>query len=188
MVILVDMDDTIEHLLVPWLDWLNKEFGRNVRKADVHSWDMREAYPGLTKEEIFAALDEDAFWDTVPPIDGAAEVLKKWIDRGHEVYIVTSTPVGSVRAKMERVLFRYFPFIAWDHVIITAKKQLLKAEVMVDDGYHNLVGGDYRKILVDAPYNREFDEKKDGMIRVYDWNEIDEAVEKIEEESAGDRV
>ena len=176
MVILVDMDDTIEHLLVPWLDWLNRKYGRNVRKSDVHSWDMRIAYPGLMLEEIFGALDEEEFWDTVPPIEGAAEVLERWMKQGHQVYIVTATPPRSVRAKMERVLFRYFPFLSWDQVIITSNKQLLKADVMVDDGYHNLVGGDYRKVLVDAPYNREFDEKKDGMIRVHNWKEIEEAV------------
>ena len=111
MVILVDMDDTIEHLLVPWLDWLNRKFGRNVRKSDVHSWDMRIAYPGLTLEEIFGALDEEEFWDTVPPIEGAAEVLERWMKQGHRVYIVTATPPKSVQAKMERVLFRYFPYL-----------------------------------------------------------------------------
>ena len=184
MIILVDMDDTIEHLLVPWLDWLNQRFGRNVQKSDVHAWDMRKAYPGLTLEEIFSALDEDEFWDTVPPIDGAAEVLDKWMKQGHQVYIVTATPYGSVRAKMERVLFRHFPFISWKQVIITSNKQLLKGDVMVDDGYHNLVGGNYKKILVDAPYNQEFDETEESMIRVRDWKEIEAAVEKIEKEFA----
>ena len=182
MIILVDMDDTIEHLLVPWLDWLNARYGKNVRESDVVSWDMRVAYPDLTLDEIFEVLDEDAFWETVPPIDGAREGLEYLIERGHRIYIVTSTPVRSVRAKMERVLFRYFPFLNWNQVIITSNKQMLKADVMIDDGYHNLVGGAYRKILVDAPYNRGFDEKKDGMIRVHNWKEIVETVAMMEAE------
>ena len=30
---------------------------------------------------------------------------------------------------------------------------------MIDDGIHNLIGGEYKKILFDAPYNRSFDDK-----------------------------
>lgn len=184
MVILIDMDDTIEHLLVPWLNWLNEKYGKNITESDVTSWDMKVAYPDLTYDQIFAPLDDASFWDTVPPIDGAPEAVKWMIERGHDVYIVTSTPHRSVEAKMERVLFRYFPFISWDHVIVTSRKQLLKADVMIDDGYHNLVGGAYEKILVDAPYNRMMDEKKDGMIRVRNWGEIEKAVLEIEKKHA----
>lgn len=49
---------------------------------------------------------------------------------------------------------------------------MIKGDVLVDDGIHNLIGGDYRKILVDAPYNREFNEKEYGMVRVKIWKEI----------------
>ena len=180
MVILVDMDDTIEHLLVPWLDWLNRQYGKNVRESDVISWSMQVAYPDLTIEQIFAPLDDPEFWDTVTPVEGAPEALKRFMERGHEVYIVTSTPPVSVAPKMERVLFRYFPFIDWYQVIITGKKQMIKADVMIDDGVHNLAGGDYKKILVDAPYNRAYDEKKEGMIRVYNWKEIEAVIEEME--------
>ena len=180
MVILVDMDDTIEHLLVPWLDWLNRQYGKNVRESDVVSWSMQVAYPDLTIEQIFAPLDMAEFWDTVTPVEGAPEALKRMIERGHEVYVVTSTPPYSVEAKMERVLFRYFPFIPWSNVIITGNKQMLKADVMIDDGVHNLEGGNYVKILVDAPYNRAYDETQEGMIRVRNWSEIEEVMREIE--------
>ena len=180
MVILVDMDDTIEHLLIPWLDWLNKEHGKNVRESDVVSWHMKDSYPDLSEEEIFAPLYGEDFWNTVTPIEGAAEALQRLIEQGHQVYIVTATPYQGLRAKMEKVLFRYFPFLSWNQVIITSNKQMIKADVMIDDGYHNLVGGDYIKILVDAPYNRRYDEKADGMIRVYNWSEIENVIEGIE--------
>ncbi|MBO7364928.1 MAG: hypothetical protein J6U26_06340 [Lachnospiraceae bacterium] len=176
MVILVDMDDTIEHLLVPWTECLNRKYGKNVRLTDVKCWNMQVTYPDLTTEEIFSPLDEDSFWDAVTPIEGAPEALKRLMDRGHEVYIVTATPYQSVAAKMERVLFRYFPFIRWDHVIVASNKQMIRADVLVDDGYHNLLGGSYRKILMDAQCNRMYDEKKAGMFRVKDWAEAERLI------------
>ena len=64
-------------------------------------------------------------------------------------------------------------------MIITSRKQLLRADVLVDAGIHNLEGGDYRKILVDAPYNRDYDAEANGMIRVHNWDEIEAAIRQI---------
>lgn len=181
MRILVDMDDTIELLLQAWIDAANARFGTSVSTEDVTDWDVTKAFPGLSHDDVYGIISDDDFWKTVEPFPGAPEALKRFVDEGHEVYVVTVTPHEQVKSKMENVLFKYFPFIDWSHVIITSKKQLLKADILIDDGFHNLVGGEYHKILVDAPYNRDFDEKSEGMIRVYNWDEIEDAVDEIYE-------
>ena len=73
---------------------------------------------------------------------------------------------------MERVLFRYFPYLKWENVIIASRKQMIRGDILIDDGVHNLVGGDYIRILMNAPHNSDFDEKAYGMTRVYGWEEI----------------
>ncbi len=176
MTILVDMDDTIELLLDAWLDKLNVEYGRNVRREDITEWDVTAAFPGLTHSQVYGVLSDDDFWKDVKPMPGAAEALARFIERGHSVYIVTATSYQSLKGKMEHLLFRYFPFIKWENVIITCCKQMIKGDVMIDDGFHNLVGGEYKKILIDAPYNRAFDAEKHGMIRVYGWDEIEKLI------------
>lgn len=98
------------------------------------------------------------------------------MDAGHEVYIVTATPYISVPEKMDDLLFRWFPFITWEQVIITSRKQLIKGDVLIDDGIHNLEGGDYVKILMTAPHNRDYDAEANGMIRVNNWKEIEEVI------------
>ena len=182
MVILVDMDDTIEYLLDAWLEKANAVYGRSVTREEITSWDVSAAYPGLTRQQIYDLVLEDEFWKNVRPIPGAAEALKRFMERGHYVYLVTATPYESVRGKMDYHLFRHFPFIEWHQVIITSHKQMLKADILIDDGIHNLEGGDYAKILVDAPYNRAYDAEANGMIRVHSWAEIEEAVMRIEQE------
>lgn len=181
LTILVDMDDTIELLMDAWLKWLNSKFHRNVQLADVTNWDVSLAFPGLTHEQVYDILLEDDFWDTVQPMPGAPEALKSFQDQGHTIYIVTVNPYQTVRAKMEKVLFRYFPFLDWQHVIITSNKTMLKADVLIDDGVHNLENGDYAKILVDGPYNHDYNAESAGMKRVYNWGEIVAEVNRIAE-------
>lgn len=179
MIILIDMDDTIEQLLRAWLKGVNERYGYSVRYEDMTSWDVSAPYHGLTKEQVYSIPDEPGFWGTVEPIEGAAEVIRSFMDEGHEVYIVTATPYISVAEKMEDLLFRWFPFITWDQVIITRRKQLIRGDVLIDDGVHNLEGGDYIKILMTAPHNRDYDAKGNGMIRVNNWEEIREVVSGI---------
>ena len=180
MIILIDMDDTIEQLLRAWLDGVNRRYGRSVAYDDITDWDVSAPYPGLTREQVYAIPDEPGFWGTVRPIEGAAEVIKRFMDAGHEVYIVTATHYVSIPEKMDDLLFRWFPFISWDQVIITSHKQMIKGDVLIDDGIHNLEGGDYIKILMTAPHNRCYDAEANGMIRAGNWAEIEGIISDLE--------
>lgn len=181
LTILVDMDDTIEQLLKTWVRDVNERYGRCATVEDVKSWDVTKAFPGLTREQVYAIPDEPGFWGRVDPVPGAPEALQRLIADGHEIYIVTATQYESLAEKMSDLLFKWFPFISWRQVIVTKRKQMIKGDVLIDDGPHNLEGGDYEKILVDAPHNRDYDAEGNGMIRVHDWDEILEAVERIAE-------
>ena len=178
MIILVDMDDTIEQLLQAWVDGVNKKYGRSASCDDITDWNVSKAFPGLSWEEVYTVPIEPGFWGRVLPIPGAVEGLKALIDRGHEVYIVTATYYESVEEKMKDLLFRYFPFLSWSQVILTGRKQLIRGDVLIDDGIHNLEGGDYRKILFTAAHNRFYDAEAHGMIRVNTWEEAVEVIDK----------
>lgn len=172
LTILVDLDDTIESLCEAWVNCLNNRFGMSVALSDITEWDMTKAFPALTKEAVYAPLCEDEFWDTVYPIAGAAEVLQKLIQDGHRIYLVTATDYKTIRAKMERVVLRHFPFLSWGNVIVTNCKQLIKGDVLIDDAPHNLEGGDYAKILMTAPHNRNYDTSSGDIYRATNWYEI----------------
>lgn len=172
MLILVDMDDVLEQLVIGWVEYINNKFGTHASAELVRSWDMTQAFPGLTHEQVYSAVDDDALWDLVTPMPGAVEALHTLIELGHEVYIVTASQYTTLRAKMEKVLFRYFPFIDWEHVIITSNKHMICGDVLIDDGPHNLSGGSYKKILFTANHNRSFDETSVGALRADNWEEV----------------
>ena len=172
MTILVDMDDTMEQLLKAWIGRANEKFGRNVALDDITDWNVAAPYSGLTREDIYRVIYEPGFWSSVEPMPGAAEALKHFMDEGHTVYIVTATEIEHVEEKMKGLLFRWFPFLSWGQVIITSRKQMIRGDVLIDDGIHNLEGGEYRKILFTAPHNRQYDAEANGMIRVRSWEEV----------------
>lgn len=172
LTVLVDMDDTIINLLDAWVDSLNRSYGTEVKTEDVTQWNIAKFFPSLTSEQVYFPLLCDDFWYNVLPKEGAAEALRQLINDGHKVLIVTSSLYQTLRTKMDVTLFGYFPFITWEDVIITGYKQLIKGDVLVDDGVHNLENGDYFKVLMDAPHNRTYDAESNGMHRTSDWGEV----------------
>ena len=179
MTILVDMDDTIEYLLKAWVQGVNEAYGYRASYNDVRDWDVTRAFPGLTRAQVYEIPMRPGFWASVEPIPGAAEALKRLMDAGHEVLIVTATPFESVPEKIGGWLFAHFPFLKWDQVIVAGKKQYIRGDVLIDDGVHNLEGGDYVKILMTAPHNVAYNAEAHGMIRVHSWAEIETVLEKI---------
>lgn len=179
LTILVDMDDTIENLAEAWVAYLNARHQTSTNLSDITDWDISKAFPTLTKEQVYVPLFEDAFWSWVKPMEGASESLQKLIADGHTVLIVTTSNYQTLAAKMEQVLFHYFLFLTWNDVIITAHKQLIKGDVLIDDGIHNLEGGDYFKILMTAPHNRCYDADKNRMYRVTSWSETYSVIQAL---------
>lgn len=172
MTILVDMDDVIEDLLGSWLETLNDKYSLSVHKSDVKDWDMAKAYPNLSPEQIFEPLHSKSFWETVRPIEGAAEYIQRLINDGHEVYIVTATHYTTLKTKFNCIIKKYFPFISYKNIIVAYKKQMIIGDVLIDDYPINLIGGGYKGLLFDAPYNHGIDAEKYDLIRVNSWKEI----------------
>lgn len=180
MRILIDMDDTLEHLSDAWVAYLNKKYHRDVIRENVNDWDISKFYPGLDKTQVFDPLLHEELWETVQPFEDAPDILLKFIEEGHEIYVVTSSTYKSLKSKLDLALFRYFPFLNNQNVIVTYNKQMIKGDVLIDDAVHNLVGGDYVKILMDAPYNRDYDAENNGMTRVKNWKEVYEVIKQLE--------
>lgn len=179
LTVLVDIDDTITNLGKAWVTWLDKKYGLDVQWQDITEWDIRQFFPSVREQDVYKPLSDPDFWDTVEPRGDAQYYLKRLIDDGHEVYILTSSIYSSVKEKFDRVLFKYFPYIEWQKVIIAYNKQMIRGDVLVDDGVHNLEGGDYEKILMDAPHNQKYDAEAHGMRRVYSWKGAYRAITQI---------
>ena len=175
--ICVDMDDTIENLLESWIRYLNIKYNLNKKTEEVTDWDMQVLYPELTKTQLYEPLLDSNFWKLVTPKEDAIIYLRQLFEEGHNIYICTCSHYATIKDKFESIILKYFNFIDWNHCIIIANKQLISCDIMIDDGIHNLVGGNYYKFLFTSPYNKNYNAEENGMTRVSNWKEVYEKIQ-----------
>lgn len=178
LTILIDMDDVLEDLVGCWISELNKKHGTTVTIEDVTDWKIAKFFPTLTNEELYAPLFDPDMWLKLEVMPNAPENVKRLIDDGHIVRIVTATHYGTVLPKMKRFLEMY-PFLTWEDVIIASDKSVINGDVMIDDGVHNLESASCIKLLFDRPHNRAYNARANNMIRVKTWEEIYTEISRI---------
>lgn len=171
-VILVDMDDTIENLLSAWIEYLNKKHSTSVKRDEVISWNIPDFFHSIDAKSVYEPLHDKDFWKTVEVKEDAVEYMRKLFDEGFQIYICTNSCIDTLQEKLDAILYKHFPYIDDNHIIITSNKQMIKADVLVDDGPHNHVGGEYAKLLFCCPHNKSFNAESYGIIRVHDWKEV----------------
>lgn len=166
------MDDTLENLSEVWIKRLNKKYRTKVDPSQIVEWDITKFFPTLTKKQIFSPLKTRKLWKKVRPLPGACEYLKKLKDNGHKIVVVTSSAPETLYKKLNLFLFKYFPYLSEEDVIVTYNKQMINGDILIDDAPHNLIGGNYFKILMTTSHNKNFNDKKANMLRVDNWEEI----------------
>lgn len=176
--ILCDIDDVLNNLTVWWTLWLDANYHLDVKHEDITEWDMTKFYPSLTREQIYEPLKLEEFWSQLNPPWLAGKMIKQLLDDGHEIYLVSATHPYNTKFKYD-YLQKFFSCIPSHNIIFTSQKQMIKGDVLIDDAPHHLIGGDYEKILVSAPYNRNFDTEGNGMYRADNWEEIYSIIQEI---------
>ena len=180
LTILVDMDDVLNNLIERWVEELNILSGTSVAYEDITDWDITLFYPTLTTEQTYSPLQSSEFWSSLSTLPGSVETLKRLMDDGHTIRIVTASHYKDLATKMEW-LFKYYPFLGWNSVIVAHDKKLIQGDILIDDAPHNLVGGSYNKILFSSPHNLEYDATANDMSRVNNWAEVYATTQELPE-------
>lgn len=158
--IALDVDGVLADFIGPVLEWASRRSGRERTKDEINDYDILKAL-GMSEHaaELDALTCEQGFCESLPVIPGAHEFVEALrAIPGADVFIVTS-PLKISRFWMrERVEWceRHFGFGASD-VIFCSKKERILADVLIDDGAHNVEafaknGGG--AVLIDQPWNR----------------------------------
>ena len=82
--------------------------------------------------------DLELDFTTFNPIPGAIEAVKELIDMGHDVYFATTAPWDKPESWAQKRIWigKHFPEMR-KRLIITAHKNLLKGDVLIDDHLWN---------------------------------------------------
>lgn len=182
MRIVVDIDDVLNELCKCWVKALNEKYNCFVRHEDITDWNIQRFFPALTEQDVHDVLLDETFWKTVTPKQDAMKYMMKLYQDNHDIYICTATHYNNIKVKFENIIQRYYPFILWNKVIIAHNKQMIRCDVMIDDAVHNLIGGEYHKILMSAPHNANCNVEQYGIHRANNWLEVYEMIKEIRDE------
>lgn len=179
MVILIDLDNVLIKTGEAWVAEINSRHGTSVAYDDITWWEIEDFFPSLTHDEVYAPLTDGSAWDRVTPVDGAQEYVQKLIDDGHDLYIATSSSLNTIGKKWTDIIRKFFPIIPHNNVIVSHAKQMIRADVLIDDAPFNIVGGEYTGILFDAPHNREYAASNCSIKRAKSWKEVYDLIEEM---------
>src|SRR5712664_98907 len=137
LTIACDMDGIAVDFIGKLIARYNAEYGDDFTKADIVEWDLHKFFP--IGKDIYKYFEEPGFFaDDIPEIPGALENIKGLLDDGHNVVFVSSA-TGIVAWDKTKWVMKYAPYMA-DRLFIShmkTPKELLKADVLIEDGPHN---------------------------------------------------
>lgn len=177
LLILFDADDVLENLVECWTDILNNRYGLNVEIGNILSWTISDFFP-IDRDLVYDVLYEEQLWRSLSIKDGAVDTVEQLQREGHTIKIITASHPKTVAIKSE-ILLDAFKTLNWRDLIVTTNKALVMGDILVDDNPDNLIGGQYKKLLFDRPWNWYCDAEQNDMIRVYNFNDVYKEISKI---------
>ena len=180
MVIGVDIDNTIVNTTSCILEQHYADTGERLTLDDIKTYYIENYVSDDYKDDFHLIFLKKEMWKRVKVLPHCVEVIKRLHGQGHQIYFVTSTEAKNV-AKKASFLQRTFPFLNIRKRLITTHcKQMIKCDVLIDDYEENLKNGSYFGILMNYPWNRNFDDASDDKIyRVFDWTQVEPMLEVI---------
>lgn len=133
MRILLDMDGITADFFGPLLEEYHRRTGECVPISQITEWDMGKnvSHP----DTIFQIFHEHGFFENLPPVSGAIEAIKRFLDLGHEVVIVSAPCTPHSAAEKIRWCAKHLPFMDPKNLILCHHKYkyTISGDVIVDD-------------------------------------------------------
>ena len=180
MIIGIDCDNIICNTTESVLQQHYSDTGEKLTLDDIKTYYIENYVSDDYKDDFHLIFYKKEMWKRVKVIPHCVEVIKRLHDRGDSIYFVTSTEPQNI-TKKARFLQRTFPFLDIRKRLITTHcKQMIGVDILIDDYEMNLINGSYFGILMDYPWNRNFDDASDDKIyRVFDWTQVEPMIEHI---------
>jgi len=156
MVILMDVDEPIFMLTKRWVALYNQDSGDNLNWRDVVRWPIEEFVRPDYMVRIFDYLKKPELYEGIEVTPGAQEGIELIRSAGHRIVYTTA---GLSPTKFDELIRRGFlpsdRSKAEKDYIVSRDKNLIRGDLLVDDGFHNVVSFPGRAILFDAPHNAQ---------------------------------
>lgn len=146
----LDVDDVLYECIPYAIQLGNKKYMYDppIDVKEVDAW----GYLGKRTDVIFEFFQEEEFFRNQPVITGAKEFIKE-LSKYAEIIIVTAIAPKFMSIRAQRIM-EDFPEIKPENIIISTRKDLVKADITLDDGAHNISSsGALYPVLLRRPWN-----------------------------------
>ncbi len=183
--LIVDMDDVLCEK--GFIRMINEFLGTNYKQEDAKSYYINDLIPKDRLDDWVKWYSTKNAYDYVDIVKGAQEVMEK-LNKVYDVYIATAyvfRDAPSVSGKTLNDKYNYlcekFPFLDPHKFIFISNKDLLDADIRIDDSPKKLMGKASLKLLFTAYHNKEMTQKElkeNNFVRVNTWKEIEDILLK----------
>ncbi len=166
--IAVDMDEVIADSFSKHLSLYNRLTGANVTKELVSKRGLGTVIPHDRREQFEAIPHGDGFFDNLEVMEGSQAALLE-LSRHHDIFIASAAMEvpSSFDAKF-KWLQKHFAFIPTSRIVFCGDKNIIDADVLVDDRSRHFKEFRGTGILFTAPHNVG----ERANLRANNWSDV----------------
>jgi len=147
--IILDADDVLLDCNAYALSLLERDEPGDYSLDRVTGWGLL----GIPEDNRLSYLDHREFYTSQPALPGSAAFLAQLCAIAN-VTIMTADYPQFMGERIRRIM-QLYPFFPMENIIMGKRKEMLQADVMLDDGVHNLLtSGAALPVLFRQPWNR----------------------------------
>ncbi|MBX5439850.1 MAG: 5'(3')-deoxyribonucleotidase [Thermoflavifilum sp.] len=162
------MDEVMADPITKLRAWYARDFGKTYTDEEIAGKHLAEVVPPAHAHLFHQYLNTPGFFRDLAVMKDAVEVMKCLHEKYH-LFVVSAAMEfpNSLKDKYDW-LQEHFPFIGWQQICLCGSKQIVSADIMIDDHSRNFHNGIRRKILFTSHHN-VFEQAEE---RVNNWKEV----------------
>jgi 5'-nucleotidase len=164
--ILVDMDGVLADVYHRFFELHEKDFGNKLSIEEIAGLKEAEAFPNQLKW-----VNSPGFFRSIPVMAGSQTGLKRLNDHYEVVVVSMATEFPKSLTDKQLWLNEHFPFITWRQIVFCGTKDIIQADIMIDDHLKNLDNFMGETIIYTQPHNLNITNRNHR--RVNSWAEIE---------------
>lgn len=155
--IILDGDDVLYECVSYAIDLVNQ---KEKMMPPLHIEQVTQWEPsGGRTDAIFPYFSQEEFYLTQPLAPGAQEFVRSLLKMTDHVLIGSAVPPEFMTIRAKR-LMEDFPELPKENIMLGGRKDLLKADMLLDDAVHNIVRSRAScPTVMDKPWNRSYSAK-----------------------------
>ena len=166
--IAVDMDEVIADSFSKHLRLYNQLVGANLTKEVVSKKGLGAVIPHDRRDQFAAIPHGEGFFNDLEVIEGSQEALLE-LSRHHDIFIASAAmDVPTSFDAKYKWLQKHFAFIPTNRIVFCGDKNIVDADILVDDRSRHFADFRGTGILFTAPHNAS----ESAELRADNWNDV----------------